>query len=209
VKILTAVQQQRRERILLSARDQLSQFGYEGLNMRELAVIADVSTSTLYNLYQSKDTLILAALEDQLEDINAVVAETNTLGLGRFLARVEAVADQIVETPKYAEAMGKMLFGADAHDPIVQLLIGSSLSFNREELAEMAGCGELRQETDRNFLARSLSSTGWSTVLMWMKGYVALHDFKQEYVRNAVTMMLPYVTQAAEVRLRQHLQLNG
>jgi|TARA_B110000116_G_scaffold129628_1_gene112489 AcrR family transcriptional regulator len=205
VKILTAVQQQRRERILLSARDQLSQLGYEGLNMRELAVIADVSTSTLYNLYQSKDTLILAALEDQLADINAVVAETNTSGLGRFLARVEAVADQIVETPKYAEAMGKMLFGADAHDPIVQLLIGTSLSFNREELAEMASCGELRQETDRNFLARSLSSTGWSTVLMWMKGYVALHDFKQEYVRNAVTMMLPYVTQAAEVRLRQRL----
>lgn len=205
MKILTAVQQQRRERILLSTRDQLSQFGYEGLNMRELAVIADVSTSTLYNLYQSKDTLILAALEDQLADINAVVAETNTSGLGRFLARVDAVADQIVETPKYAEAMGKMLFGADAHDPIVQLLIGSSLSFNREELAEMAECGELRQETDRNFLARSLSSTGWSTVLMWMKGYVALHDFKQEYVRNAVTMMLPYVTQAAEVRLRQRL----
>jgi AcrR family transcriptional regulator len=205
MKILTAVQQQRRERILLSARDQLSQFGYEGLNMRELAVIADVSTSTLYNLYQSKDTLILAALEDQLADINAVVAETNTSGLGRFLARVEAVADQIVETPKYAEAMGKMLFGADAHDPIVQLLIGTSLSFNREELAEMSSCGELRQETDRNFLARSLSSTGWSTVLMWMKGYVALHDFKQEYVRNAVTMMLPYVTPAAEVSLRQRL----
>ena len=205
MKILTAVQQQRRERILLSTRDQLSQFGYEGLNMRELAEIADVSTSTLYNLYQSKDALILAALEDQLADINAVVAETNTSGLGRFLARVEAVADQIVETPKYAESMGKMLFGADAHDPIVQLLIGTSLSFNREELAEMAGCGELRQETDRNFLARSLSSTGWSTVLMWMKGYVALHDFKQEYVRNAVTMMLPYVTQAAEVRLRQLL----
>jgi AcrR family transcriptional regulator len=173
--------------------------------MRELAVIADVSTSTLYNLYQSKDTLILAALEDQLADINAVVAETHTSGLGRFLARVDAVADQIVETPKYAEAMGKMLFGADAHDPIVQLLIGTSLSLNREELAEMAGCGELRQETDRNFLARSLSSTGWSTVLMWMKGYVTLHDFKQEYVRNAVTMMLPYVTQAAEVRLRQLL----
>ena len=205
MKILTAVQQQRRERILLSARDQLSQLGYEGLNMRELAVIADVSTSTLYNLYQSKDTLILAALEDQLADINAVVAETNSSGLGRFLARVEAVADQIVETPKYAEAMGKMLFGADAHDPIVQLLIGTSLSFNREELAEMASCGELRQETDRNFLARSLSSTGWSTVLMWMKGYVALHDFKQEYVRNAVTMMLPYVTPAAEVSLRQRL----
>ena len=205
VKTLTAVQQQRRERILLSTRDLLSQVGYEGLNMRELAVIADVSTSTLYNLYQSKDALILAALEDQLAEINAVVVKTNTSGLGRYVARVEAVADQIVETPKYAEAMGKMLFSADAQDPIVQLLIGTSLSFNREELAEMAVSGELRLETDRDFLARLLSSVGWSTVLMWMKGYVALHDFKQEYVRNAVTIMLPYVTQAAELRLRQLL----
>ena len=205
MKTLTAVQQRRRERILHSTRDQLSQFGYEGLSMRELAVIADVSTSTLYNLYQSKDALILAALEDQLAEINAVVVKTNTSGLGRYVARVEAVADQIVETPKYAEAMGKMLFSADAQDPIVQLLIGTSLSFNREELAEMAVSGELRLETDRDFLARLLSSVGWSTVLMWMKGYVALHDFKQEYVRNAVTIMLPYVTQAAELRLRQLL----
>ena len=42
-----------------------------------------------------------------------------------------------------------MLFSADAQDPIVRLLIGTSLSFNSEELAEMAVCGELREETDR------------------------------------------------------------
>lgn len=173
--------------------------------MRELAVIADVSTSTLYNLYKSKDTLILAAVEDLLAEINEVVGATGTRGLDRFLARVNAVADQIVETPRYAEAMGKMLFSADAGDPIVQLLIGASLSFNREELAEMAAHGELREETDRDFLARSLSSIGWSTVLMWMKGYVVLQNFKQEYVRNAVAMMLPCVTPAAEARLRQLL----
>ena len=148
-------------------------------------------------------TLILAALEDLLADINGVVGATGTLGLDRFLARVNAVADQIVDTPLYAEAMGKMLFSADVHDPIVHLLIGASLSFHREELAEMAGRGELREETDRDFLARSRSSIGWSTTLMWMKGYVALHDFKQEYVRNAVAMMLPCVTPTAEARLRQ------
>ena len=205
MKTLTAVQLQRRERILLSTRDQLSQLGYEGLNMRDLAVIADVSTSTLYNLYQSKDTLILAAVEDLLSDINEVVVATGDSGLDRFLARVDKVADQIVDTPKYAEAIGKMLFNADAQDPIVQMLIGASLSFHREELAEMARLGDLREETDTDFLARSLSSIGWSTVLMWMKGYVALHDFKREYVRNAVLMMLPCVTETAEAKLRQLL----
>ena len=98
-----------------------------------------------------------------------------------------------------------MLFSADAQDPIVRLLIGTSLSFNSEELAEMAVCGELREETDRKFLGRSLYSIGWSTILMWMKGYVALIDFKQEYVRSAVTIMLPHITRSAEVRLRHRL----
>ncbi len=41
-----------------------------------------------------------------------------------------------------AEAMGKMLFSAEVGDPIVQLLIGASLSFHREELAEMTVRGE-------------------------------------------------------------------
>ena len=113
------------------------------------------------------------------------------------------VAAQIVDSPRYEEAVGKMLFSADALDPIVRLLIGTSLSFNSEELAEMAVCGELREETDRKFLARSLSSIRRSTILMWMKGYVALHDFKHEYVRSAVTIMLPHVTRSAEVRLLQ------
>ena len=149
--------------------------------------------------------MILAALEDVLADINEVVVATGTSGLERFLTRVSAVADQIVETPAYAEAMGKMLFSADAQDPIVQMMIGASLSFHREELAEMAARGELREDTDRDFLSRSLSSIGWSTVLMWMKGYVDLHDFKREYVRTSVSMMLPSVTVTAEARLRQLL----
>ena len=202
MKNLTAVQQQRRERILDSARDQLSKLGYEGLNMRDLAAAADVSTSTLYNLYQSKDILILAALEDLLADLNDIVVAAEATGLDRFLKRVEVIANQIVENPQYAEAMGKMLFNADASHPIVSILVGSSLSSHRQELEEMAQRRELRDDTDRDFLARSLASTGWSVILMWMKGYVALHDFKREYVRNCAATLLPWVAPDTEAKLR-------
>jgi len=125
MKTLTPVQQQRRDRILSGARQQLSKHGYEGLNMRDLAVVAEVSTSTLYNLYQGKDALILAALEDLLAEINTTVVSTGVTGLDRSLKRIEVIADQIVETPKYAEAMGKMLFNAEPSHPIVQALIGA------------------------------------------------------------------------------------
>ena len=205
MKSLTVDQQQRRERILSSAREQLSRAGYEGINMRELAVAAEVSTATLYNLYQSKDTLILAALEDLLADLNDEVVNSGATGLNRYLKRVEVFANQIVETPRYAEAMGRMLFNADASDPIVAVVLGASISIHREELEEMKSAGQLKAGSDLEFIARSLASTGWSVILMWMKGYVALHDFKKEYARNAVASLLPFLNAEVETQLRADL----
>ena len=124
-KSLTAGQRDRRERILSAARNQLAESGYEGLNMRDLASAAQVSTSTLYNLYQGKDTLILIALEDLLLELNEAVQVTGAKGIERCIKRFEVIADQIVKTPAYAEAMARMLFTAAAADPIVQALMGA------------------------------------------------------------------------------------
>ena len=203
MKTFTVAQKQRRERILQSARDQLSRLGYEGLNMRDLAVEANVSTSTLYNLYQSKDTLILAALQDLLADLNDTVVETGVKGVERSIANAEAIADQIVDTPRYAEAMAKMLFAGEQSDPIVRALLGTALEQQREMLNEMLEAQEMDAGADTEFIARSMTSTGWSAILLWMKGYVALHDFKHEYVRNAMTTLLPWLRGDAEQRVRK------
>lgn len=205
MKTLTADQKQRRERILSSTREQLSKSGYEGINMRDLAVMADVSTATLYNLYQSKDTLILAALQHLLAELNERAVSTGATGLERWWRRVEIIADQIIETPRYAEAMGRMLFNADASDPIVQALLGGALEIHQTELQQMKAAGQLRDGIDRDFLAREMASTGWSVVLMWMKGYVALHDFKKEYSRNAAYTLIPFLTPAGETQVRGYI----
>ena len=205
MKTLTADQKQRRERILSSAREQLSKSGYEGINMRELAVMADVSTATLYNLYQSKDTLILAALQDLLAELNERAVSTGATGLERWWRRVEIIADQIVDTPRYAEAMGRMLFTADASDPVVQALLGGALGVHQDELDEMKTAGQLAETIDRDFLARCMASTGWSVILMWMKGYVALHDFKQEYGRNAAYTLIPFLTSEGTNTVKSYL----
>ncbi len=173
--------------------------------MRDLAVVANVSTSTLYNLYQSKDTLILVALEDLLTSLNEAVVATGAKGVNRSIRRIEGIAEQIVETPQYAEAMGKMLFTAHPSDAIVKALLGSALVVHQEELAEMVELGELRDGTDRDFLARSMASNGWSVILMWMKGYVPIADFRREYVRSAVSVLVPWLNDAAAADARRSL----
>ena len=94
----TPRQQERRQRILEAARSALSDNGYERLNMRDLAVAAGVSPTTLYNQFENKDTLVLAALSDMLQHIDWDVSATESRGIARVLARAEAVTTCLLYT---------------------------------------------------------------------------------------------------------------
>ena len=62
IRALTPRQEIRREKILSAARKLVASQGYEGMVMSDLAVIAGVSPTTLYNLFNTKDELLLEAL---------------------------------------------------------------------------------------------------------------------------------------------------
>ena len=58
VKSLTPRQEDRRDRILGVARQMVADYGYGGMVMSEVAERAEVSPTTLYNLYNTKDELL-------------------------------------------------------------------------------------------------------------------------------------------------------
>jgi AcrR family transcriptional regulator len=66
VQVLTSRQQGRRHRILSAARQMLTEAGYEGTVMSKVAERTDVSPTTLYNLYNTKDELLLEALANTM-----------------------------------------------------------------------------------------------------------------------------------------------
>ena len=66
-KTLTPRQRERRARILQTARELIDESGYAGMTTRELAARAGVSATTLFNLYNTKEELLLAALRQQLD----------------------------------------------------------------------------------------------------------------------------------------------
>src|SRR5947209_19459743 len=74
---------ERRERILRAARKLVAARGYDGLTMRELADAARVSVPTLYNLFGSKDAILVA----ELQTIAARVAAALPRGGEGFFAR--------------------------------------------------------------------------------------------------------------------------
>ena len=71
---LTPRQEGRRHRILSAARDMLSEYGYEGTVMSKVAQRAGVSPTTLYNLYNTKDELLLEALRELAASFDSEIA---------------------------------------------------------------------------------------------------------------------------------------
>ena len=191
---LTERQIARRQRILETAREQLEAQGYDGLNMRDLALTAEVSPTTLYNLFQSKDILILSALRDLLDGLAERAAETQTSGMEFMIARQEIYGRNIIDMPRYSEAMTLMLFNAGPDDPITRVLLTDTIAGMREQIVAMQEAREVRPDIDLEFAARSVAVSTWSTLLLWAKQIVPTSTFVHEYVRAAVAALAPFMT---------------
>lgn len=203
---LTPRQAERRERILRTVRDHLSRFGYDGLSMRDIAETADVSPTTLYNLFRNKDGLVLAAQEDLLEQLGKSVVGSHAAGLRRLIVTAEAIADQVVRTPQYADAMSRMMLHSEPADPICRILFGDVIRRNRMLLEEMKALDEIHKDTDVEQFARHLTSDSWGTILLWMKGFLALQDLKEASVRKLLLTLLPVMTPKTVRKYRDQTQ---
>jgi AcrR family transcriptional regulator len=203
---LTPLQAQRQARILACTRDLLAEQGYEGLQMRVLADRAGTALMTLYNRFNNKDDLILLALQELLAEIRAQAQATNETGIEYILRFSEITAEQILKTPKYANAMALTLFNGQVDSPIVKTLLLDLIGRNRQQVVNMIADGELTQTLSPDLLANSLSTCTWSTILLWMKGVICDQDFKQEYTRSPLLVLAPAMPPSVFKRYQKRLR---
>ena len=175
----------RQQRILECARRAISKVGYDALTMKDLAESSEVSIKTLYNLYSSKDELLMAAVADLLADLakQPLVLEAKA-GIPRLLARVEATSAQVVATPEYAETMARALFQAGRDNRLVDVLLNGTRRSVLAQLQVAAAEGDLLPGLDLEQTATVLAGHQWSVVLMWSKGLVATADFEAVALRS-------------------------
>jgi AcrR family transcriptional regulator len=195
-------QQQRQRRILETARREITSVGYDALTMQQLAKASEVSTKTLYNLFGSKDELLLAAVADllgNLEQQPAVLAAAP--GLATLRAFTEAVFDQVEETPRYAEVMAKSLFQAEPGHRLVEILLGNTLRVTAASLDSAKEGGELLAGTDTEALSQRLAAQQWGLILLWSKGLLELRELKSQALQGQVDALVPLATEPGRQRL--------
>jgi AcrR family transcriptional regulator len=203
---LTPRQQARHKRILDTTREQLSKLGYDGINMRDLAAAAEVSPTTLYNLYENKDVLILSALQDQLRRMGQETGTTPEDGFEYLLQSNRAITRQILDTPQWAAAITRLMFQAKPEDPITKMLITHAAAARRTALGVMLHAGELLDDTDLESLSNSLTAASWSTIMLWTKDVIALNDLPRDYLRNLFYPLLAAASPKLKRRLRAEIE---
>ena len=193
---------ERRGAILAATRELLSKVGYESTTMRGVAERAGVAKGTIYNLFGSKDELILAALIDLLDQIAERVQESAASpGLESLLTVARLTCEQVESTPQYADAMARALFRASPGDPLIGPLVDSTARFNAAQLDLERRRGRIAKEVDCDRLGLQIESQKWGIVLIWMLGSIPLESVTTETLRG----ILSSLAAAAEPKTRREL----
>jgi len=198
-----ARRRQIRARLHQAARESLEQHGYAGTNIRSLAETAGVSITTIYNIYKGKDELILEALAELLSHLTAEAQEQGADALDRHLRTRQATVRQMIEAPRYAEAMSQMLYHAHPADRIVKLMMQDLIARGREVVLDLVAEDFIRPNVDVDYLARQIAMVSLGVTLMWNKGFVAVQDLAREKLRNHMDVIARVATTKGLARLRE------
>ncbi len=188
-KYESARQLARQAGILASTREMLAEVGYNATTIRGLADRAGVAPGTLYNLYNSKDELVLAAVEDLLLDIGLRANAQAPVGMHRIIALADRTATVVVENPQYAEAMARALFRVEADDPLTGLLYARSLPFLVQQMKTGIKQGEFAEGTQPQTIAEHLVAQSWGITLAWVMGMISTDDLYKEYMRSQMMLL--------------------
>ena len=195
-------QLERQANILAATREMLNEIGYTATTMRALADKAGVAPGTLYNLYKSKDELLMAAVEELLEGLVTRASARSGEGVERIVALIEEQATSIQNRPRYAEAMARALFRAEKDDPLTNLLYGRSLPFLKYHLQEAQQAGHLSAAADADILSRRIQAQSWGVIMAWVMGILPLEKVADEYLHSTLLILLS----VARGKTRQVLQ---
>jgi AcrR family transcriptional regulator len=186
---LTAEQQDRRRRLIDAAFELGADGGYDAVQMRDVAVTANVALATIYRYFSSKDHLLAAAMTEWTGRLKSRVAQSPPRG--------DTAADQMVDVlhrackamerqPKLSVALVRALSSADAG-------VAESSTAVQEQIAEMGNdiLVDLPPQVRADILA-VLGHVWYSALVSWANGRRDFPSVMIELERASRVLIEPY-----------------
>lgn len=173
-----------REKIKEAAERIIRQEGIEKLTMRHLAQQAEVSLRTPYNLFGSKTELLIALLDEALEQIAALAGDVERRAP---LVRLFQTLDDVAQFFRKDEAFYREIYWAImTSDQAEARLVGYNqlIALIRVIVHQAVEAGELERSTDAAGQGEHLAILMMAVVGMWGGGLLGI-DACQNHVRKA------------------------
>ena len=197
----------RRSRILRAAGQHLERHGLEALSMASIAAVSEVSVKTLYNLFGSRDLLLLEAAAEVLVDIGqSKEIQAAEAGLPRLLAYVVTTMVNFNKMPAYARAVISTIVKADLEPHLADRHMGVVRRFAETSLQFAEDNGELRDDTDILQLAEHISANQWGAVLLWEKGLLKVEQLPTHVALSHYMTLLPLCIGTRKERMSAELE---
>jgi len=194
----------RRRRIVDAAHDLLRDGSPDDLSGKAIAARAGVSLSTLYNLFGSKDAVLVAVYDDDLAKFEALVrAHPTKGGLARLFEAVDVAITLYADDPAFYRAT----MWRRAPDGALDAAVRQPRARFWEALVDRAQAeGALRKPIDTAALARLLVYIYGGALSDWVADELTLEMLARDVTFGFASALLPYATRAAQVDLRHRLE---
>jgi len=195
---------ERRARILAAARKLVAERGYDGLTMRDLARTARVSVPTLYNLFGSKDAILVAELQSWASRIAARLPTGGDSFFARGMAGFEAGMQALAEAPEMTRAIMRMALTSPESSPMRRRAEDGFIAIMAGNLAAAKAAGQLADWAEPQLVARHLFAAHTAVSLAWGLGEIDFETFRRAALSGTCHILIGVARGAfaAEVEAR-------
>ena len=186
-------QVERRKRILRETLKLLQEASPADISMAQIAELSDVSTKTLYNLFRSRNGLLLAAAAQTRADTqNSTNVMSAPAGISRILELTRRTMDTFERSPEFMESAMSVVVGISADDEAEHHRVGMTQKWFHEALLIAESEDQLLPGTDCMQLSQLLAASQWGVTLMWQKGLISLETLRRQAIIKHCLDLMPF-----------------
>jgi AcrR family transcriptional regulator len=166
--------------ILNAAREIITELGEAGLTMRTVAARAGVSLATPYNLFGSKQAVLLAILEEDFSEFSeAFERRASKDAFVRLFDLIDLSIEHYKRSPEFYKPILSFLY-VNMGSPVGMKAWEPQIAHVRTLVADAVRAGDLREQTPVALVSATLTRVFRATAQEWVGGLLTLDEARNE-----------------------------
>ena len=195
--------QLRREGILRAARELIKETHEAGFSMRALAERSQVSVVTPYNLFGSKQAILLSLLDADIASFRRTFDDVDADELDRLFNAVSLGREFFASEPDYYRTVLGAVYGTGKE--YRAMFRGPRRAFWRELVENAINAGFLSKDMSTEPFMTNLVSIFFAAIMEWVTGEISLAEMDARVQYGFALAMLGVCTPKAKRRLQPHV----